>query len=184
MKRLNLIISIVLVCLCSAASAQQERGDVELSISGLYLKSVGSDFGFSSGTVNGKIGFFVTDNFEIGVFPSLTISSTTTTRPRFDSRGRIIGEEKETTTETTFGSGSFMTVSLLANAKTVPYFGGQFYIPDFDNTDVSYAGVYAGSKFFLTEKAFFELSGNYLFAISEATEGGLLLFSAGFGFLF
>ncbi len=163
----------------SAVFAQQKRGDVELQISGTYFTTVGTEGGkFSNGFIQAKLGAFIADNLELGVAPNLNIST-------FSSTDSFTGE-KVSETETTFGGGAFFVYSFLAgDAKSVPYFGAQYYKSDFSvEDDKGSAGINGGIKFFITEKAALDFSGNYLFDLNEESEGGILLFVGGISFLF
>lgn len=152
----------------SSALGQQEAGDVELQFQGYYFRTVGTDFEFSSGVITGKIGPFITNNLQVGVGPTLTITSS------------ALGG-----TQTTFGSTAFFVYSfLLRNAKAVPYFGAQYFKQDFSNSDeVGNVGINAGMKYFFAKKTAFDFSGNYLFSLNEGGEGGLLYFAVGLSFL-
>ncbi|MFQ5825536.1 MAG: hypothetical protein ACE5JB_15970 [bacterium] len=173
MKKIILFVILTIILSSTAAFAQQEKGDTEIQIAGTYFTTVGSEFTFSSGFIQAKLGKYITDNLELGIAPNISI---TTVDLGFG----------ESDTNVTFGGGAFFVYSFLAgDAKTVPYFGGQYYKSDFSNEDDNGSvGVTGGAKFFVTEKAAFDFSGNYLFDLNEDTEGGLLLFAAGISFLF
>ena len=158
---------LIATVLCVAPSlAQQEKGDVELGLQGQAFTAVGSDIDFSFVNLVAKVGLYATNSFEFGVSPTLS----------------VITVEKNTTT--TLGSGVFVLYSFLAgDARTVPYAGAQYYIPDFDDTDQNAAGVTVGAKFFFTKKAAFDINGNYLFSLGENAEGGLLLFGFGLSYI-
>ncbi len=162
----------------STASAQQQQGDREVSVNVYYYRTVGSDFAFGVGSIQGKFGMFLTDRLELGVAPTISISTTSTTD--------FFTGETESETTTTLGSGFFGSYSFLtANARTVPYVGGQYYVQDLDNAgDTSSIGINGGAKHYLTEKAFLDGSANYLMSLADGSEGGILLFTAGIGFLF
>lgn len=171
MKTMLRCLTVVLLVVPSLLIAQQQQGDLELGLQGFY--SADTEGLFSAGTIQGKIGSFFTDEFEMGFFPSLSIATIST------GTG-----ESETTS--TFGAGAFLTYSFLSqDATTVPYIGGQYYKADFsDDEDSGFAGINAGVKFYFTKKAAFDVSGNYLFSLNENAEGGLILLSFGISFLF
>ncbi len=173
MKKVILFVIVSVFVSANAAFSQQEAGDLEIQIAGTYLTSIGTDFDFSQGTIQGKLGRYITDNLEIGVAPTITI---TTTDAGFG----------DSDIDVTFGGGAFVQFAfLLGDATTVPYIGGQYFKSDLSESDDSgSAGVTGGLKFFVTEKAAFDFSGNYLFDLNEGSEGGLLLFVAGISFLF
>ena len=171
MKTLLSCLIVVLLFAPSMLLAQQQQGDLELGFQGFYFAD--TEGFFSLGTIQGKIGQFFTDNLEVGISPSLSITTIST-------------GTGDSETSSTFGAGAFLTYSFLSeNATTVPYFGGQYYKSDFsDDEDSGSAGINAGVKFYFTKKAAFDISGNYLFSLNENAEGGLILFSFGLSFLF
>jgi hypothetical protein len=152
----NLVKIVVVIALVSAlpASAQQEKGDVELQFTGAILSKVGSN-STTSGFIQAKTGYYFTDRLELGAFPSLTFESGTTT----------------------FGLGAFATYSFLAaNATMVPYLGGQYYKSDLSLAeDRGWAGFNGGVKFFFNRKTAFDVSGNYLFTLNEIGSNIILL---------
>lgn len=169
MKKAIFVVFVSLFVSANAAFAQQEAGDMEIQIAGTYLTTVGTDFSFNSGFIQAKLGRYVTDNLELGVAPNISIT-------------KVQGQD----TDVTVGGGAFAVYSFLAgDATTVPYFGAQYFKSDLsESEDNGSAGVTGGLKFFVTEKAAFDFSGNYLFDLNEGSEGGLLLFVAGISFLF
>ena len=171
MKTLLSCLIVVLLFAPSMLLAQQQQGDLELGFQGFYFAD--TEGFFSLGTIQGKIGQFFTDNLEVGISPSLSITTIST-------------GTGDSETSSTFGAGAFLTYSFLSeNATTVPYFGGQYYKSDFsDDEDSGSAGINAGVKFYFTKKAAFDISGNYLFSLNENAEGGLILFSFSLSFLF
>jgi len=173
MKKTPVFFIFALLLMVAPGFAQQESGDIELQIAGTYFTSVGTDFKFSSGFIQAKFGKYITDNLELGVSPNISITTTDTG----------FGDSN---TDATVGLGAFFIYSfLLSDAKTVPYIGGQYFKSDLsEGDDNGSAGVTGGLKFFVTEKAALDFSGNYLFDLNKDTEGGLLLFAAGISFLF
>ena len=163
------IVACAITLIAIPALAQQQRGDIELGLQGFVLTTVGMGVSATVGTVQGKLGFFFTDNFEFGVTPSMTIVT-------------VKGE-----TDVDGGGGAFLTYSvLLKNARAVPYFGAQYYKSSFStdfDVDPGSVGVNAGVKFFFTRKAAFDVNANYLFSLAKNAEGGMLLFAFGISFL-
>jgi hypothetical protein len=154
----------VAIVFCATTTlAQQEKGDVEVQLSFSVIKIED----FTSGYVQLKLGSYVSDNLEIGIAPSVQISTN--------------GE-----TETTTGIGLFASYSFLADSEAVPYLGLQYYVPDVEKADeLSSAGINAGVKYYFTEKTAFDLSLNYLFAITEEEDtSGLFLIMGGLSYLF
>lgn len=181
MKPLFMLAVLAAALIAVPASAQQQRGDVELQFQGYYFTTVGTEFSFGSGTLSAKIGPYLTDNLQIGIGPTLTI--TTMTESSFDPATLQMKQESKTTT--TFGSTAFFVYSfLMRNAKAVPYFGAQYFKSDFSNTDdKGSVGVNLGLKYYFARKAAFDISGNYLFTLNTDQEGGILLFAVGLSFL-
>ncbi len=171
--RKGLLLVPIFLLWSTVAFAQQEKGDVEIQIAGSYITSVGSDFDFSQGTIQAKLGRYISDRLEMGVSPTVTI---TTSQGAFG----------DTDTDVTVGGGAFFQFSMLAgDAMSVPYFGAQYFKRDLsDEDDNGSAGINGGIKFFVTEKAALDFSGNYLFDLNENSDGGFLLFAAGISFLF
>lgn len=175
----------LLVIACGTASGQQRKGDVELQFYGMYLQSVGQDFGFSNATIGGKIGPYITDRLQIGIGPNLSVSGTSIDLPgyQFD------------TTEVTFGMSVFFVYSFLSSGgKIVPYVGAQWYKRDFAKEfkeESGSAGINAGIKYFFARKTALDISLNYGWDLTPAKEefgtssggGGLLMFVVGLSFL-
>jgi hypothetical protein len=162
---------------------QQQAGDWELQFQGSYYTTIGTDYEFGSGNISAKIGPYVTNYLQVGVGPSVTISTTS-----FQSYNPTTFEMETTSeTKTTFGSTAFLVFSYLTRgAKLVPYAGVQYFISDvseFEN-DKGSMGVNAGVKYFFAKKTAFDLSGNYLFSLNGADTGATLLFAVGLSFLF
>lgn len=167
--------------LASAAAAQQQSGDLELQLQGSFFTTVGSDVTNSVGTIAGKFGPFVTANIQLGVGPTVTIATSTTSAVNPGTGGTT----SSTTTRVTVGTTVFAVYSfLLKDARTVPYVGLSYYKRDFSNTaDRGWVGGNGGAKFFFTRKAAVDVSANYLTSLNADTKGGLLLFAFGLSFL-
>ncbi len=157
-------------------AAQQEQGDVELQLVASFLSTVGQDDrSFSTGILQAKGGYFLTDRVEVGAFPSVVF---TRTRVRV---GGVWLEESETK----IGFGVFSTYSFLAaDAATVPYLGGQFYRIDLtDDDETGWAGVSAGFKHYLSRSTAVDVGGDALHGLGDGG-GMLILFRVGLSFLF
>lgn len=163
------------------AYGQQEKGDIELQLQGTFSATVGADVSSNVGTITGKFAPYITRNIQVGVGPTLTIttSSTTTSQP---GTGNVT---TETQTKATVGTTAFVVYSLLLkDATTVPYLGASYYKRDFSNgKDRGWVGGNGGAKFFFAKKMAADLSVNYLFSLNAETKGGLLLFAVGLSFL-
>jgi len=123
------------------------------------------------GNISAKIGPYITDNLQIGIGPTLTITTTS-----FNGKSD---------TKTTFGSTAFFVYSfLMRNAKAVPYIGAAYFKNDFsDSNDKGSVGINAGLKYYFSKKVALDVSGNYLFTLNSEQEGGTLLFAVGLSFL-
>lgn len=177
MKSLCLCLVLCAVVLSVPAVAQQQKGDVELQFQGYYFRTVGTELSFGSGNLAGKIGPYITDWLQVGIGPTLSITTSTSFDPTTF--------EKTSETTTTFGSTAFVVASFLTRgAKAVPYIGAQYFKQNFDDSeDKGSVGVNAGVKFYFSKKAAFDISGNYLFTLNENQEGGMLYFAVGLSFL-
>jgi hypothetical protein len=156
-------------------AAQQERGDLELQLSGSILSVQDDDETRTIGIVQAKAGYFVTDRVEVGAYPTLTFART---------RLPVLGGGWQTVSETRFGLGVFGLYSFLAaDARTVPYLGGQFYRIDLtDDGETGWGGLKGGLKFYVTRSTAFDLGGNLMFGLGD-TSGTLLLFQFGLSHL-
>lgn len=175
MKTPAALVLILLAALCAPLEAQQQQGDTELAFSGSILTTVGQEnVSTTSGIVQAKVGYFVSDRVELGVFPSLRFTETTVETQ--------IGEEEFS--ETDLGVGAFGTYSFLAeDAMTVPYVGGQFYRIDVTNEDeTGWLGVNGGVKIYVNRNTAFDMGGNYLVGLGQS-DGALMLFQVGLNFL-
>jgi hypothetical protein len=188
MKTKHLLLSCFILTLCTlTAYGQQQRGDLELQFIGSYYRTVGtSGSTFGSANISAKIGPYVTDNIQIGIGPSLTVSHSSYTYQSFSPAGRMV-EKEVSETKTTFGTYGFIVYSFLSrNGKLVPYVGVQYFKQDFNkpwSEEAGSLGLNGGFKYFFAKKAAFDLQGNYLFDLNPDSEGGYLLFAFGLSFL-
>ena len=181
MHRLPVLMVLFVLAFSAVTNAQQQKGDVELQMAGSFFTTVASDVSISVGTVSGKIGPFITDNIQIGIGPTLTITTSTTT-----TVAPITGRTTTSSSTTaTFGSTAFITYSfLIRDARTVPYAGASFYKRDFsDRADRGWLGVNGGVRYFLTRRTSIDVSANYLTTLTPEKTGGMLLFAFGLSFL-
>lgn len=185
MKHLASFLMLGVAIVAMPALAQQQRGDVELQFQGYYFTTVGTDFTFGSGSLAAKIGPYLTNNLQIGIGPTLTVTTATEYNTTFDPNTFEIVTTTDTKTTTTFGTTAFFVYSfLMRNAKVVPYFGAQYFKQDFSNSDdKGSVGMNAGVKFYFSRKTAVDVSGNYLFTLNKDQEGGMLLFAVGLSFL-
>jgi hypothetical protein len=181
MKRTPVLMIVLLSAFFSVASAQQQKGDIELQLAGSYFTTFATDVSVNVGTVSGKFAPFITDNIQIGIGPTLTIITTTTTTVA-PVTGRAVTGSK---TNVTFGSTAFVTYSfLLKDARVVPYAGASYYKQDFGKTsERGWIGVNGGMRYFFTRRASIDVSANYLITLTPGETGSMLLFAFGLSFL-
>jgi hypothetical protein len=179
--RLFVFLPLLLLITIAPGMAQQQRGDIELQFQGNYSTTVGADVTSSTGNIAAKFGPYLTDNIQIGIGPTLTISTSSTTSPSSGTGGQVAN----TDTKVTFGTTAFAVYSLLLrDAKVVPYLGASFYRRDFSNSnEKGWVGFNGGVKYFFGKKTAVDLSANYLFSLNPETKGGQLLFAFGLSFL-
>ena len=156
---------LVLFALCLAGSslfAQQEKGDQLLRFNGSYSKYGESD---GTGSLNIKIGQFITTNIEAGLETTLmTSSSFSNTSYGF------------------YGTYNFLT----KDAKMVPYAGlrasltqTQVSVLGTTNKETSAAaGFYGGLRYFLTEKVNIDTGLSYDFGKID-----ILMWNIGLGII-
>jgi hypothetical protein len=192
MKKLSLISLVLLLLVANAsAPAQQRKGDVELQFYGMYFSTVAVEDEFAYGTIGGKIGPYLSDHFQIGMGPTLTITTSTMTNYDYDPVTYQPIITKETNTTTTFGTSVFMIYSFLTGGgKVVPYFGAQWFKSDFNkpiSEDKGSAGLSGGMKYFFAKKTALDFSVNYGWDLNPVEEGGArggnLMFAFGLSFL-
>ncbi len=182
MSLLNRVLVLVLtLSLAGSALGQQQKGDVEVQFQGSFFTTVGGDVSNSVGTISGKIAPFVTSNIQVGIGPTLTISTSATTSIEQGTGATVT----KTTTKATVGTTAFVVYSLLLHdARTVPYLGASYYKRDFSNgSDHGWIGGNGGAKFYFTKRTAADLSVNYLVSLNAETKGGMLLFAVGLSFL-
>jgi hypothetical protein len=184
MKKLLLV---ALSVIAFTAHAQQEKGDLAIQFSGNYY-SQKIDFGTTefksfAGNIYLKVGKFFTPNIELGVKPNVSFF------PEFDSKivdGKIVSKQK---LRSNVGFGVYGTYSLLtADAKFMPYAGGEIsYVPSGDESTINF-GPYVGVKYFLTEKVNIDGNMSYLVNLgstyanqNDINIGGLFTFNIGVG---
>ncbi len=124
----KLLIIMVLLMAVSAAYAQVEKGDINLSGSLSYTKFPKID---GMGQFDAKVGYFFSSNIEAG-----------TTIQLFFAGG-----------ETGFGLGPYASYNFLTqDAKLMPYAGAGFSFFTFSSMTSTSVGLNGGVKYFLTEK--------------------------------
>lgn len=172
---------LLLVTVSGLSLAQQQKGDIELQLQGSYFTTFATDVSVNVGTIAGKCAPFLTDNIQIGVGPTLTITTTkiTTVAPL---TGR---PETRSNTKVTFGSTVFVTYSfILKDARAVPYVGASWYKVDFSRGEErGWVGLNGGLRYFLTKRTSLDFSASFLKTITEHETGSMLLFSFGLSFL-
>jgi hypothetical protein len=141
-----------------------------------------------SGTIGGKIGPYISDHLQIGIAPTLSISTTSLVSREVDPATFQLIEKEESETNTRFGASVFLVYSFLSSGgKFVPYFGAQYFKSDFNlpfSEDRGSAGVNVGIKYFFAKKTALDFSGNYLWNLNPEVQGGTILFAFGLSFLF
>lgn len=177
-RSLPLVLAVLLVL---PLHAQQAQGDIELQLQGSYFTMVGTDVSVDVGTIAGKFAPFITDALQIGLGPTLTIQTTTTT----DVAPGTGQTRTRSSTRVTFGSTAFIAYSiLLKDARTVPYVQAQFYKRDFSNrSERGWVGAGGGMKYFFTRRTSLDVSANYLRSLNSGSQGGMVLFMFGLSFL-
>jgi hypothetical protein len=162
------LFSALLLCLLvpSTASAQQEAGDIELQLSGSAFTTTESSFTIVN--TNAKLGKYFTRALEFGVTTSLNATFSENTDASYSGT-----------------AGGFVNYSFLSgDATTVPYLGAQYsknLDSGFDQNKGS-AGINGGFKFYINRRTAFDLGGNYLFPLEEASSG-IILFQFGISFI-
>lgn len=157
MKKLFLILAL---CISVSAFAQIEQGDKNVTFSATYIGIEG----FSFGIINAKLGYYVTQNIEVGAKPNI-----------------IITEES-----TDFGLGAYGTYNWLTqDAKLLPYAGAEISFLPVGEETITTLGIYGGSKYFITERVNVDAGLNLQKSLSSDTfDGTVFIFQVGIGFIF
>lgn len=178
MKTLTAVMSF---CITLTCFAQQEKGDLSIQFSGNYVsqnvKFDGANYKMASGNIYIKFGQFFTPNIELGVKPNVLIF--------------LQPDEKDIKKQhlkANVGFGVYGTYSFLtADAKMIPYAGGEInYIPIADASTVN-LGPYAGMKYFIKENINIDANMNYSLTVGNSfgtgsfDPGGLFMFNIGIG---
>lgn len=161
------LIAMILLVLAGQAMAQVEKGDLMFTVNGSFSKT--GDYS-TFGLINAKIGRFLTQNVEMGLKPQIQFTDAST--------GTGLG---------VYGTYNFLT----SNGKFMPYIGAELSMfsqtPDegdsFDQTD---AGLYAGTKLFMTESVNVDFGLNILSNLSNSADADLgttVMFNIGIGFI-
>jgi hypothetical protein len=186
-RTLPLFVALALMTIPYSAQAQPAQGDAEFSFAGTINSTVGNDFGgFTVGFLQFGVGYFVTDRQEVVVQPLISITSFSSSTPIFNSRGQLIGEESERTTETDMGiAARYLFHFGGSSSRLKPYVGGDFIVSSLKNAgDTGYVAGSGGVKNYLNEKAALDFSGSIGFNLSDAGAGQLLQFKVGLTYLF
>lgn len=179
--RIVLATFLLLLTMIGHSSAQQQKGDLELQLQGSYFTTFATDVSVNVGTIAGKFAPFLTDHIQIGVGPTLTITTTkvTTIAPGTGQPAT------QSNTKVTFGSTVFVTYSfILKDARAVPYVGASWYKVDFSRGEErGWVGLNGGLRYFLTKRTSLDFSASFLKTITEHETGSMLLFAFGLSFL-
>jgi hypothetical protein len=161
------LIAIILFVLAGQAMAQVEKGDLIVAVNGSFSKT--GDYS-TFGLINAKIGRFLTQNVEMGIKPQLQFGDGFT--------GTGLG---------VYGTYNFLT----SNGKLMPYLGAELSMftqtpeegDSFDQTD---AGLYAGTKLFMTEVVNVDFGLNISSNLTNSADidlGTTVMFNIGIGFI-
>lgn len=151
------------LALAAPAAAQAQAGDSEVQMFGFFtMQSRNADT--ASGTIAVNYGKFVTDLWQLGGGPQISISA-----------GSPV--------DVTSGVNAFVR-RYFGATKVQPYFGGEFYMMDVTAADFTYANAILGVKNYISERAAIDFKGGYGFLLKEPGEAGLITFQVGLTVLF
>lgn len=156
MKKLTLIAFAVLA-VSTVAFAQVEKGDINVSGSLSFTKV--SDFD-GAGIIEGKAGYYFSQNFEAGGVLNIQLGETAVT-----------------------GLGPYATYNFLTqDAKLLPYAGGNLLFMFSENVSATALGVNGGAKYFINESVNID-AGLALYKSFGDLDGSLFVMRVGIGFL-
>lgn len=154
MKRLLLF---ALIMMSITAFSQVEKGDINAQFNTTYT-SIDGD---GTGIVFIKGGYYVTQQVEAGASLQLIFAAG----------------------ETGTGIGPYVTYNFLtADAKLLPYVGGQLSFLSIAGIDINSGGVYGGAKYFLTEAVNVDAGLSLQQGFGDF-DGTLVTFTLGVGFV-
>ncbi len=171
MKAKFLTLVPVLLLGSSAALAGPEAGDRSLTLSG--NGSSDQDFDNNSFGLSGQMGWFTSDQLEVGIRQSLN------------------GINRDGADDSWSGSTRLFADWHFTNEGVIPFVGaniGGIYGDGVNDTGS--AGLEAGVKFYVKEKTFISLMGEYQFLFDDADDiddqfdDGAFLYNVGIGFNF
>ena len=147
------ILTLLAVVASLSVFAQQQKGDLSVQFSGIYLSQKTKYTTYTDksgyGNINVKIGKFFTDNLELGVKPFVTFSLQTEAPVTSGSDVKAAKTEFEARP----GFGLYGAYSfLMPDAKFLLYAGAEInYTPVGEEATIN-LGPYGGAKYFITER--------------------------------
>jgi len=171
LRRLCVVFAAALLLAPAISQAQFKQGDWELTLAGQGAH--GPDLDGFSAAAQGNLGYFLTDQFEIGVRQSIQYTD-------IGIAGSALSGSTTVAVDYNFDLGRF-----------VPYIGGNIgYVYGDAVADTWQAGPEGGLKYFVNNTTFVFLSVQYEFFFdqdsnaSDAFSDGQFLYGLGIGFRF
>src|SRR5438067_2865813 len=168
LRRLCVVFAAALLLAPAISQAQFKQGDWELTLSG--QASNGPDFNGVTGSASGNLGYFLTDQLEIGVRQTATYNDIGTS-------GNLNGST---------GIAADYNIDL---GRFVPYIGGSIgYVYGDSVSDSWFGGPEAGLKYFVNNTTFVFFSIEYQFFFDSGSNfnqpfsDGAFLYGLGIGF--
>lgn len=158
-----IVAALFVVFVPSVASAQAKKGDTEALLFATIQSQRFEGGSNTFGLIFANIGKYLTDTWEVGGGPSISISSS--------------GGD----TDTTVGGNGFVRRSFIgSNPKMVPYAGLELSISDFSETgDTMFGQLIGGVKNYISERAALDFKG--FFGLSVKHPGDLQNFGVQVG---
>ncbi len=159
-KKLTIVLFAILTFTVSS-SAQFQKGDTEISLSGTAVHMfTDSNVEYSSNStrVTLQVGFgkFVTPYLQIGIQPTWNYTRYKTTYMYFSYSSSNSTREKRTysDSEGIFGVNLFANYNIKSRSKLVPYFAIQYQVPDVERvSDFDSLGLGVGLRYFLIKSS-------------------------------
>ena len=189
-----LLFAVILVG-CESSYGQHEKGDKEvLFFSGSFFIGVGETSGFSSVSVGGGMGYFLTRKHEVGGSLNANVFRFRLCSRVIDSDGNIISENCDSDTEFSAGLSGFYRYNFAGKGdRGFPFVGGEIGVADVTNnfTGNVRGRPFVGYKYYVKKNVALDFSVGYSFDINKVNErffdtdrGGNINGRVGLSFIF
>ncbi|HEX5732688.1 MAG TPA: hypothetical protein VF131_07630 [Blastocatellia bacterium] len=169
----SLVFAVVLVGSASS-HAQHEKGDKEvLFFSGSFFIGVGETSGFSSVSVGGGMGYFLTRKHEVGGTLNANLFRFRLCSRTIDPDGNVISEDCDSDTDFSGGLSGFYRYNFAGkDDRSFPFIGGEMSVLDVTNnfTGNVKGRAFLGYKYYVKKNVALDFTVGYSFDINKVNE--------------